>query len=176
MSAVFVLVAARRASSSWTVGPHASMAVTTARHPASIRMWYAPGYDRSAKMEHAKMGAKVEPAPPAGYVWADGLDSYDSAPNSIQSKALKVDRAKLEAQADAVVSAAKVFGSDKTTAYAKSWTRRLLKTGTADPGEGEFALCEECLENPYSEDCVRLEEAIKAMQRMVGVDWGGTAA
>jgi hypothetical protein len=141
-------------------------------------MWYAPGYGPGAKMEHAtaKMDAKVEPAPPAGFVWADGLGTYDEAPKTIQKQALEVDRTKLEEQAAAVVAAALVFENEKTTAYAKSWTRRLLETGTADPGESEFALCEECLENPYSEECVRLEEAIKAMQRMVGVDWGGTAA
>jgi hypothetical protein len=152
-------------TSSWVAGP-----------PLSIRNFIRcgplPTMHHVENIDHPF----AEPAPPAGFTWADGLGSYDNAPATIQFEANQADRAKMEAAAEAVMTAAAVFESAGTTAYAKSWTRRLLETGTADPGDGEFALCEECLDNPYSDDCVQLEEAIKALQRMVGRDWAGVAA
>ena len=107
---------------------------------------------------------------------ADGyLGTFDEAPAVIQSEAQKQERTELEAAAAAVHAAAAVFDSVETSAYAKSWTRRLLDTGTTESTTNEFYLCEACLDDPDSEECVKLEESIKALQRMVGVDWAGTA-
>lgn len=103
---------------------------------------------------------------------ADGLGSYDDAPNAIQKEALKAKRAEVEAAAAEVIAAAEAFKDPDTIGYAKNWTKRLLETGSV-ADSSEFTLLEECLVD--SPDCERLEDAIKAMQRLMGTDFAATA-
>ena len=114
----------------------------------------------------------VESAPPAGFVWADGLDSYDSAPNTIQAEALAEKKELLKAAAAEVVAAAAPFG-DEVSGFATKWADKLVDSGSAADAAGEFQLIEECLID--SDDCQKLEAAIKKMQQMAGGDWAGTA-
>ena len=105
----------------------------------------------------------------------EGDAMYDAAPNTIQAEALKEKAAELEAAAAAVVSAAEAFENKNTTAFAKSWTRRLIESGSVQEGDNEFVLLEECLVDD-SDLCTALEEAIKNMQQLAGKDWAGTAS
>ena len=101
--------------------------------------------------------------------------SYDNAPATKNAEALEKEKAEVEAAAAEVMAAAEVFNSEQTTAYARSWTRRLMDKGSV-VDQSDFTVCDECLENPYSPECERLEEAIKSMQLRVNSDWAGTAS
>ena len=58
------------------------------------------------------------------------------------------------------------------TDYAKSWTKKLLESGSAG-AEKDFVLIEECLLD--SDECEAFEAAVKKMQTLAGSDWAGTA-
>jgi hypothetical protein len=81
----------------------------------------------------------------------------------------------LEAAAAALVTAAGAFGDD-VGSYASKWTKSLLDTGSANAATGDFVVIDKCLDDPDCEECVKLEEAIKNVQRMMGSDWAGTAS
>ena len=103
--------------------------------------------------------------------FSDGLGTYDDAPATVQSAALAEKKKDLEACAQEVIAAAGPFG-DKVTDYAKSWTKKLLESGSAG-AEKDFVLIEECLLD--SDECEAFEAAVKKMQTLAGSDWAGTA-
>ena len=105
------------------------------------------------------------------HVCTDGLGSYDGAPKTLQTEAMKLKQAELEELGGEVISAAAEFGDD-AKGFATAWTKRLLESGSA-AAESEFTLIEECMLD--SDACDKLEDAIKKMQLAAGSDWAGTA-
>lgn len=72
----------------------------------------------------------------------------------------------LEAATDEVIAAAAAFGPDKEK-FAKVWVSKVTKGELAEPG-----LMDECLEDDAQERCVRLEEAMKQVNVIMG-RWDG---
>ena len=101
----------------------------------------------------------------------DDVQTYDTAPATIQSKALEVKKAELKVVAEEVVAAAAKF-SPETAGFAQKYCDTLIETGSA-AAAGDFVLIEGCLLD--SPDCENLEAAIKKLQTLAGSDWSGTA-